>query len=130
MADHGRSRFSYVQEWSSALEHREACLAVAFLAVFLAMVFIPWSNDLQPPLSFSGKMKFLLRPVTVLLLCKLALWLMPVLFEGHGREQNVWFGSLVEGCIVLAGDWFDNANFMFLGAFSRPYMKAIAGRTF
>ncbi|KAJ6323198.1 hypothetical protein OIU77_012934 [Salix suchowensis] len=62
MADHGRSRFSYVQEWSSALEHREACLAVAFLAVFLAMVFIPeqrfaaplkffWENEIPSPAS-------------------------------------------------------------------------------
>ncbi|KAJ6767586.1 hypothetical protein OIU74_021452 [Salix koriyanagi] len=134
MADHGRSRFSYVQEWSSALEHREACLAVAFLAVFLAMVFIPWSNDLQPPLSFSGKMKFLLRPVTVLLLCKLALWLMPVLFEGHGREQNVWFGSLVEGCSVLAGVGLIMLIFV-LGSlqstmhdsYSRPYVLSESG---
>jgi hypothetical protein len=99
--DHGRSKISNIQEWLCSLEY-EACLAIVFLAVFLAMVFMPWYNNLQPPLiSFSGQVKFLL-PVMLLLLYKLVLWLLPVV-EGNGREQNVWFGSLVEGCSMLAG---------------------------
>jgi hypothetical protein len=99
--DHGRSKISTIQEWLCSLEY-EACLAIVFLAVFLAMVFMPWYNNLQPPLiSFSGQVKFLL-PVMLLLLYKLVLWLLPVV-EGNGREQNVWFGSLVEGCSMLAG---------------------------
>ena len=99
--DHGRSKISTIQEWLCSLEY-EACLAIVFLAVFLAMVFMPWYNNLQPPLiSFSGQVKFLL-PFMLLLLYKLVLWLLPVV-EGSGREQNVWFGSLVEGCSMLAG---------------------------
>jgi hypothetical protein len=99
--DHGRSKISNIQEWLCSLEY-EACLAIVFLAVFLAMVFMPWYNNLQPPLiSFSGQVKFLL-PIMLLLLYKLVLWLLPVV-EGNGREQNVWFGSLVEGCSMLAG---------------------------
>jgi hypothetical protein len=99
--DHGRSKISNIQEWLCSLEY-EACLAIVFLAVFLAMVFMPWYNNLQPPLiSFSGQVKFLL-PFMLLLLYKLVLWLLPVV-EGNGREQNVWFGSLVEGCSMLAG---------------------------
>jgi hypothetical protein len=99
--DHGRSKISTIQEWLCSLEY-EACLAIVFLAVFLAMVFMPWYNNLQPPLiSFSGQVKFLL-PIMLLLLYKLVLWLLPVV-EGNGREQNVWFGSLVEGCSMLAG---------------------------
>jgi hypothetical protein len=99
--DHGRSKISNIQEWLCSLEY-EACLAIVFLAVFLAMVFMPWYNNLQPPLiSFSGQVKFLL-PIMLLLLYKLVLWLLPVV-EDNGREQNVWFGSLVEGCSMLAG---------------------------
>ncbi|KAJ6986559.1 hypothetical protein D5086_015537 [Populus alba] len=100
--DHGRSKFSSIQEWLRSLEY-EACLAIVFLAVFLAMVFMPWCNNLQPPAltSFSGQVKFLF-PIMLLLLYKLVLWFLPVV-EGDGREQNVWFGSLVEGCSMLAG---------------------------
>ncbi|KAJ6901566.1 hypothetical protein NC651_019361 [Populus alba x Populus x berolinensis] len=100
--DNGRSKFSNIQEWLCSLEY-ETCLAIVFLAVFLAMVFMPWYNNLQPPdsISFSGQVKFLL-PIMLLLLYKLVLWLSPVV-EGDGREQNVWFGSLVEGCSMLAG---------------------------
>jgi len=112
--DHGRSKISNIQEWLCSLEY-EACLAIVFLAVFLAMVFMPRYNNLQPPLiSFSGQVKFLL-PIMLWLLYKLVLWLLPVVelcngreqllpvVEGNGREQNVWFGSLVEGCSMLAG---------------------------